>query len=112
VLGAMIAPVFIFPLFNSYTPLTDARVRDPILRMARANGIAADNVYVVDQSRQTTRVSANVSGLFGTTRISLNDNLLRRASLEEIELVMGHEVGHYVLDHVFRKLFAFSALIA
>lgn len=81
--------------------------------MARANnGIAVDNVYVVDQSRQTTRVSANVSGLFGTTRISLNDNLLRRASLEEIELVMGHEMGHYVLDHVFKNLLAYSLLIA
>ena len=62
VFGAMIAPVFIAPLFNSYTPLTDSRVREPILRMARANGIAVDAVYVVDQSRQTTRVSANVSG--------------------------------------------------
>src|SRR5437870_10103922 len=80
--------------------------------MARANGIAVDNVYVVDQSRQTTRVSANVSGLFGTTRISLNDNLLRRASLEEIEMVMAHEMGHYVLDHVFKNLIAVSLLIA
>ena len=112
VLSALIAPVFIAPLFNTYTTLTEARVREPILQMARANGIAVDNVYVVDQSRQATRVSANVSGLFGTTRISLNDNLLRRASLEEIELVMGHEMRHYVLDHVFKNLFAFSLLIA
>jgi STE24 endopeptidase len=74
--AALIGPVFIAPLFNTYTTLTEARVREPILRMARANGIAVDNVYVVDQSRQTTRVSANVSGVFGTTR----DNLLRRAS--------------------------------
>ena len=53
-------------------------IRDPILSMARANGIAADKVYVVDQSRQTTRISANVSGFLGTERISLNDNLLKR----------------------------------
>jgi STE24 endopeptidase len=112
VFGAMIAPVFISPLFNSYTPLTDSRVREPILRMARANGIAVDAVYVVDQSRQTTRVSANVSGLLGTTRISLNDNLLRRASLEEIEMVMGHEMGHYVLNHVTTNLVEVSLLMA
>ena len=110
--GALIAPVFIAPLFNTYTPLTDARVREPILRMARANGINVDAVYVVDQSRQTTRVSANVSGLLGTTRISLNDNLLRRASLEEIEMVMGHEMGHFVLNHVVKNLLALSLLIA
>jgi len=80
--------------------------------MARANGIDVDNVYVVDQSRQTTRVSANVSGLLGTTRISLNDNLLRRGSLEEIEMVMGHEMCHYVLNHVGTNLIELSLLIA
>ncbi len=57
VLGALIAPVFIAPLLNRYTPLTDARIRDPILRLARANGVAAEDVWVVDASRQSTRVS-------------------------------------------------------
>jgi STE24 endopeptidase len=57
-------------------------------------------------------VSANVSGLFGTTRISLNDNLLRRGTVEEIEMVMGHEMGHYVLNHVFKNLLEVSLLIA
>jgi STE24 endopeptidase len=101
VFGAVIAPVFIAPLFNRYTPLSEPSIREPILRLARANGVAADNVWVVDASRQSTRISANVSGLFGTERITLNDNLLRRASLPEIEAVMGHEIGHYVLHHVY-----------
>jgi STE24 endopeptidase len=112
IFGAIIAPVFIAPVFNTYTRLTDARLRDPILSMARANGIGVDAVYVVDQSRQTTRISANVSGLFGTTRVSLNDNLLRRASLEEIEAVLGHEMGHYVLNHVLKDLIQTSLVIA
>ncbi len=56
---AAIAPLFVAPVFNRYTRLTDARVRDPILSMARANGISADAVYVFDASRQTTRISAN-----------------------------------------------------
>jgi Zn-dependent protease with chaperone function len=111
VLVAMIAPVFLAPLFNTYTPLADARVRDPILSLARANGIPANNVYVVDQSRQTTRISANVSGLWGTTRVSLNDNLLRRGSLEEIEAVMGHEMGHYVLNHLVVNLLQVAIVI-
>jgi STE24 endopeptidase len=98
-IAIVIAPVYIAPLFNTYTPLQDPAVKEPILRLARANGIPATDVYVFDASRQTTRISANVSGLFGTERISLNDNLLNRCSLPEIEAVMAHEMGHYVLHH-------------
>jgi STE24 endopeptidase len=112
VIGALIAPVFIAPLFNRYTVLTDARIREPILRMAHANGVAADRVYVMDASRQTTRISANVSGLLGTERITLNDNLLRRATLPEIEAVMGHETGHYVLRHIYQFMVFFALVIA
>jgi STE24 endopeptidase len=112
VFGALIGPVFIAPLFNKYTPLSDPRIRDPILRVARANGIEASKVYVVDASRQTTRVSANVSGILGTQRITLNDNLLRRCTLPEIESVMGHEMGHYVLHHVYQSVVFFTLVIA
>ena len=108
----VIAPVVIAPLFNDYTPLPPGRVRDEVLALARANRIPAKDVYVVDQSRQTTRVSANVQGMFGTTRISLNDNLLKRTSLEEIRLVMAHEMGHYVLNHGSRLLIYSILLIA
>ncbi len=98
-LGNMAAPVFIEPVFNKYTPLTDPTIRDPILALARANEIPVQQVFVVDQSRQTKRVSANVSGLAGTTRIALNDNLLNQCILPEIREVMAHEMGHYVLNH-------------
>ena len=100
----MIAPVFISPLFNKYTTLEDPRFKVPILSLARANGIPATEVYEFDASRQSNRVSANVSGFAGTTRISLNDNLLKRCSLAGIEATMGHEMGHYVLNHVFKGL--------
>jgi STE24 endopeptidase len=102
--AGMIAPVYIAPLFNHYVPLANQEVRAPILSLARANGIAATEVWEFDASRQSNRVSANVSGLFGTERISLNDNLLKRCSLPEIEAVMGHEMGHYVLNHVVKGL--------
>ncbi|HET8624086.1 MAG TPA: M48 family metallopeptidase [Gemmatimonadales bacterium] len=111
VAAALIGPVFIAPLFNKYTPLEDPRIRDPILRLARANGVAAQDVWVMDASRQTTRVSANVSGLLGTERITLNDNLLRRASPPEIEAVMGHELGHYVLHHVYVHILFLALLV-
>jgi STE24 endopeptidase len=100
----LIAPVYLVPIFNTVTPLNDPKVTQPILSMARANGIPAKEVYEVDASRQSTRISANVSGLGNTMRITLNDNLLRRGSLEEIEAVMGHEMGHYVLNHIYKDL--------
>jgi Zn-dependent protease with chaperone function len=111
VLGALIGPVFIAPLFNRYTPLADEHIRQPILRLARANGVPAHDVWVMDASRQSTRISANVSGLLGTERITLNDNLLRRASPPEIQVVMGHELGHYVLHHVYVQILFLSLLV-
>jgi STE24 endopeptidase len=102
--AALIFPVYILPLFNKVTPLNDPKVVDPILSMARANGIPAKDVYTMDASRQSTRMSANVSGLGSTMRITLNDNLLRRASPEEVQSVMGHEMGHYVLNHVYKGI--------
>jgi len=95
----IIAPVFIEPLFNTYKPLTKPEIGEAILTMARANQIPAKQVFEVDASRQTTRVSANVSGILGTTRIALNDNLLKQCTLPEIRAVMAHEMGHFVLNH-------------
>ena len=102
--GVMIAPVYLVPIFNKVTRLDDPKITEPILSLARANGIPAHDVYVVDASRQTTRISANVSGLGHTMRITLNDNLLRRGTPEGIQAVMGHEMGHYVLNHVYKIL--------
>ncbi len=102
--GATIAPVYIAPLFNTYRPLPESALKSEILSLARANGIPASNVYEFDASRQSTRVSANVSGMFGTVRISLNDNLMNRGTPEEIKAVLGHEMGHYVLNHVYKHL--------
>ncbi len=98
-IGNSIAPIYVEPLFNTYQPLTDAKIRDSILAMARANEIPVKQIFEVDASRQTTRVSANVAGMLGTTRIALNDNLLKQCTLPEIRAVMAHEMGHYVLNH-------------
>jgi STE24 endopeptidase len=107
--GAFISPVYIEPLFNTYKPVTNPEIGEPILAMARANEIPATQVFEVDASRQTTRVSANVSGFLGTTRIALNDNLLKQCTLPEIRMVMAHEMGHYVLNHG-AKLLTYSGI--
>jgi STE24 endopeptidase len=98
----MIAPVFIAPLFNKYQPLPDGLVREAVLSLARANDIPTEHVEWFDASKQTTRISANVSGFWGTTRVNLNDNLMNKTSPPEIKAVLGHEMGHYVLNHELR----------
>lgn len=104
-IGAALFPVFIAPVFNDYKPLAEGPLKAKILSIARSEGIPADNVYEFDASKQTKRISANVSGFMGTTRISLNDNLLNRSKNQrEIIAVLGHEMGHYVLDHTVRLL--------
>jgi STE24 endopeptidase len=108
---AFIAPVFIEPLFNTYKPLTKSEIKDPILAMARANQIPVKQVFEVDASRQTTRASANVAGVLGTTRIALNDNLLKQCTLPEIREVMAHEMGHYVLNHGAKLLTNFGIFV-
>ncbi|GAA4010046.1 M48 family metallopeptidase [Sphingomonas swuensis] len=108
--GALLSPVFIAPLFNDFTPMQQGPLRDQILAMAHAQHIPADNVYVSNASKQSDRVSANVSGLGPTIRITLNDNLLRRVPPEGIKAVMGHEIGHYVLNHIPRLIAAFAAI--
>ena len=108
ILGIMLSPVYIEPIFNKYTPLKDPAISEPILAMARANEIPVTQVFEVDASRQTKRVSANVAGFMGTTRIALNDNLLKRCTLPEIREVMAHEMGHYILNHSFKLVTYFS----
>lgn len=106
-----VAPVFISPLFNKYTAMPEGEVRTEILAIAKAQQIPADDVYVFDASKQSNRISANVSGLGPTIRISLNDNLLRRSSPAGVKAVMGHEMGHYVLNHVLWGILFFAAVL-
>ncbi len=107
----MLSPVFVEPLFNDYKPLREGAVREAVLSMARANQIPTDHVVEFDASRQTTRISANVAGFAGTTRVALNDNLLNKTSQPEVKAVLGHEMGHYVLNHGLRGTIYISLVL-
>ena len=111
IFGLFISPVFISPLFNDYKPLEEGPVKKEILSLAKANGVPVNNVYWFDASKQSTRISANVSGFGSTIRISLNDNLLNKSTLAEIKSVMAHELGHYVLNHIYNLLLYLSLVI-
>jgi STE24 endopeptidase len=111
ILLIMIVPVVLVPMFNTPKRLEDPKVTAPILSLARANGIPAHDVYEIDASKQSTRMSANVSGFGKTMRITMNDNLLKRGSPEEIQEAMGHEMGHYVLNHISKDVLFFFVVI-
>jgi len=106
----LVSPVFISPLFNTYTEMPKGPLRDRIVAMAASQNVPAEHIYVFDQSKQHKRISANVSGLGPTIRISLNDNLLERSTPDEVAAVMGHELGHYVLGHVWKLVLSFTLI--
>ena len=96
----VLAPVFIEPLFNKYTPAPPGPVRDAVVAMAKANGVPSDKIYIYDGSKQSNRYTANVSGLFGTARVAMSDVMFKKdADLAEVRGVVGHEMGHYVHMH-------------
>lgn len=107
----LLGPTYIDPLFNSYKPINDEQIKGPIMSMMRANGVPADNIYQFDASKQTNRVSANVSGIFGSAAVRLNDNLLKRTTLPEIKSVLGHELGHYTMNHMYKGLLSIGLML-
>ena len=100
VAGTIVKPIWIDPLFHEFGPMKDKALEAKILALAGRAGIEGGRVFEVDMSRDTKTVNAYVTGLFGSKRIVLWDTLLARLDERETLAVMGHEMGHYVLNHV------------
>lgn len=108
---SLITPLFIMPLFNTYGDLAPGPLRERIVAMADANHIPTNHITVFDASRQSDRISANVSGIGPTVQISMTDNLVKHTTIQEAAAVVGHEMGHYVLGHVWSNI-AFVTLLS
>ena len=100
----LIGPIWIEPLFNKYTPLPQGEVREALEVLAKQANIQPDRIFVYDGSRQSNRFTANVSGLGSSARIAISDVALTSASLDEVKAVTGHEIGHYVSDHIWNLI--------
>jgi STE24 endopeptidase len=97
----VIGPVFIEPLFNTYTPAPNGPVRDQVVKLAEAAGVPHDKILIFNGSKQSDRYTANVAGLFGTARVAMSDTMFRQnADMQEVLGVVGHEMGHYVHKHI------------
>src|SRR6185503_5071838 len=106
-----VAPIWIEPLFNKFGPMKDKALEAKILALADRSGIEGSRVYEVAKSEDTKTVNAYVTGFLGTKRIVLWDTTLAKLDDSEVLLVMGHEMGHYVLGHVPQLLALGSFLI-
>jgi STE24 endopeptidase len=95
----LLAPIFIEPLFNHYTPVPPGKVRDAVVEMAQRAGIPPSKVYMFNGSRQSNNFTANAGGVGSTARVAISDVAFKNATLDEVRAVTGHEIGHYVLKH-------------
>lgn len=95
-----LTPLVYDPLFNQFGRMQDRELESRILQLASRSGISADRVYEVDKSRDTHAINAYVTGIGNSRRIVLWDTLLARLEPDEVLTVMAHEMGHYVLNHV------------
>ncbi|MES2345452.1 MAG: M48 family metallopeptidase [Chlamydiota bacterium] len=106
----LIQPIWVDPLFNKFGPMQDKKLEKQILELAARAGIEHSRVYEVDKSQDTKTLNAYVTGIGGTSRIVLWDTTIKRMTPDQILFVMGHEMGHYVLNHVVWYLIYFSLL--
>jgi STE24 endopeptidase len=106
----LLSPLLIEPIFNDYKPVPEGPVRAALITMADSAQIPQDRILMFDGSRQSNNFTANVSGAFGSARIAISDVALKQASLDEVKAVTGHEVGHYVLGHIWPQIILLAVL--
>jgi STE24 endopeptidase len=100
ILASFIYPVVIDPLFYKFTPLKDEVLLKEINAMTDKAGIKIDKILVADASRKTNTVNAYFTGMGGTKRIVIYDNLLNNHSRGEVISVIAHEIGHWRYRHI------------
>src|SRR5260370_864086 len=107
----LIEPIWVEPLFNDFGEMKNKQLEAKILALADRAGIEGARVFEVNKSTDTKTVNAYVTGLRSTKRIVLWDTLLNKLDEKEILFVMGHEMGHYVLNHVLQGVLFAVAVV-
>jgi STE24 endopeptidase len=106
---SQIFPILIFPIFYKVTPIEDETLKEKIKSLGEKAGINVENVYKFNMSKNTKKANAAFTGLGKTKRIILGDTLLDKYSIEEIESVIAHELGHYKKKHIVKNIFIGTA---
>ena len=108
-----IAPRFILPLFNKFTPLQDEALKDRVTRLMERCGFAAKGLFVMDGSKRSAHANAFFTGFGANKRVVFFDTLLSQLSHGEMEAVLAHELGHFKRRHIIKRTasgFAISLL--
>jgi STE24 endopeptidase len=98
--GIFLAPVLVDPLFNKFELMPPSATEAGIREVAKKAGIPDAPIFVVDKSKQTNKINAYVTGLGSSNRIVIWDNTLKKLPADQVESVVAHESGHYVLGHI------------
>ena len=99
-----IAPTWIMPLFNKYTPLEAGELKSAILSYADSIKFPIENIYVMDGSKRSAKSNAFFTGFGAHRRIVLFDTLIERHTTGELVAVLAHEMGHYKKKHIIQSL--------
>jgi len=105
----LIYPAFIAPLFNKFSPLDDADLRTRIESLLAKCGFRSRGLFVMDGSKRSSHGNAYFTGFGAAKRIVLFDTLVSRLAASEIEAVLAHELGHFSLHHVWKRMAVASA---
>ncbi len=99
-----IAPTWIMPLFNKFTPLADGPLKEAILHYAKSINFPLENVFVIDGSRRSSKANAFFTGFGKHRRIALFDTLIEQHDTGELVAILAHEIGHYRKKHIVKNL--------
>ena len=99
-----VAPTWIMPLFNEFTPLEAGELQAAILAYTKSTRFPLKGIFVVDGSRRSSKANAFFTGLGRHKRIGLFDTLVQRYSVPELVAVVAHEVGHYKRRHIWKGM--------
>lgn len=108
----IVVPIFIAPLFNDYVDLENKELKTEIHTLAEKAGIEGSDIFQVNTSKQSSKINAYVTGMFNSKRIVLTDNLINNFTTNEIKFVMGHEMGHYVMHHIWKSMIVVVIIFA
>ncbi|MFU8859074.1 MAG: M48 family metallopeptidase [Cyclonatronaceae bacterium] len=99
-----VAPTWIMPLFNKFTPLEQGELRDRIMEYARSVDFPLKNLYVMDGSKRSSKSNAFFTGFGKNKRIALFDTLIEKHTVPELVAVLAHEIGHYKKKHILKGM--------
>jgi len=103
-------PTLIAPLFNKFKPLDRESLKQRLQSLLARTGFRSEGIYVIDSSRRTSHGNAYFTGFGRAKRVVFFDSLLEQLAEDEVEAVVAHELGHYKLRHIARRLALFAAL--